>query len=56
MRWLANLPQRRVWFQVHVVDGENEVVALGAEIERIFTRYFELIIKNVLVSKKGKGG
>lgn len=51
-----NSRQRRIWLQVHLVNGENEVVALGAEFERIVARDFEAIVKNLLIiSEQGKG-
>ena len=55
MRWTADLRRRRIWFQVHFVDGEDEVVAVGTEVERVITGHFEILIKDLLViGEKGK--
>ena len=57
MRWTADLRRRRIWFQVHFVDGEDEVVAVGTEVERVITGHFEILIKDLLViGEKGKAG
>ena len=56
MRWTADLRRRRIWFQVHLVDGENEVVTVGTKVERVITGHFKIIVKNLLViGEKGKG-
>ena len=55
MRWTADLRQRRIGFQVHFVDGKNEVVAFGTKVERVISGDFKIIIKNLLViGEKGK--
>ena len=55
MRWIVDLRRRGIWFQVHFVNSENEVVAVGTKVERVITGHFEILVKNLLVvGEKGK--
>ena len=53
---MADSRQRRIWFQIHVVDSENVVVALVAEFEWVVTRHFVVFIKNLLVATEERKG